>query len=225
MHANNTLTDKISIAIIDDHESVLHGVASYLKENLSNAKTFLFSEGKAFLRHISKRPYDLYILDLGLKDIDGIELLEEIKSIYPSAKIIIHTMREEIWIVKRLIQYDVDAIVLKSYPLDVLKKAIEQVMSGRKYYCQRLKYLQNNSSLPTHDSYLYFEKFNETDLKIIRLMAKGATSEEIARQLGYKKNTIMSYRKDLFRKFDVNSAAELVSKAIANGFISINDKD
>lgn len=223
MHAYDTLTDKISLAIIDDHESVLQGVASYLRDNLANAQTFLFTEGRTFLQHVRKRPYDLYILDLGLKDIDGTELLEQLKAIYPSAKIIVHTMREEIWVVKRLIQYDVDGIVLKSYPLDVLKKAIEQVMDGRKYYCQRLKYLQNSCSLPTHDSHLFFEKFNATDLKIIQLMAKGKTSEEIALQLGYKKNTIMSYRKDIFRKFDVNSAAELVSKAIANGFLAIDE--
>ncbi len=220
MCANNTLKDRISLAIIDDHESVLHGVASYIRDNLPNAQTFIFTEGKTFLEHVKKRPYNLYILDLGLKDIDGMELLAQLKSFYPHACIIVHTMREEIWIIKRLIQFDVNGIVLKSYPLDILKKAIEQVLAGNKYYCQRFRYLQNNCSLPSQDAYLYFEKFNATDLKIMRLMAKGYTSEEMAQQLGYKKNTIMSYRKDLFRKFDVNSAPELIAKAIANGFLS-----
>jgi len=212
-----------SIAIIDDHECILHGAASFLRTAFPHTGISIFSEEQSFLKHIQNRTYDIYIVDLELKEMQGVELITEIRKMQPGSRIIVYTMHEELWIIKQLIQFKVNGIVLKNSSLDLLQKAVEEVAEGRTYFCQRFRYITQEFNNSNPDSYLLTEDFNDTYLEIIRLIAKGKDSPEIAQITGKTLHTIMSYRKDIFRKFGVNSAPELTAKAFANGFITKRD--
>ncbi|NDV65270.1 response regulator transcription factor [Bacteroides sp. 224] len=214
---------KFNIAIVDDHDSVLLGVCSFLKKYFINVQISTFTEGAKLLEHIRTKPQDIFIVDLNLKDVEGLELIKIIRGIQSNAKIIVYSMHEGLWIIKSLLTLNIEGVVLKSSSLDFLKKAVEEVYIGGKFYCQRFKQISKDSDDKDSDSFLLVEAFNDIHLTIIKLTAQGYTSQEIATKTGHTKQTIMSYKKDLFRKLGVNSATELVGKAIIHGFINKKD--
>lgn len=214
---------KFNIAIVDDHDSVLLGVCSFLKKHFVNAQISTFTEGAKLIDHIKTKPQDIFIVDLSLKDMEGLDLIKIIKNIQPNARILVYTMHEGLWIIKSLLVLNVEGIVLKYSSLDFLKKGVEEIYSGGKFYCQRFKQISKDSDDKDSDAFLLIESFNDIHLTIIKLTAQGYTSDKVAQKTGHTKQTIMSYKKDLFRKFEVNSATELVSKALMHGFISKKD--
>lgn len=75
------------------------------------------------------------MLDIELPDLSGFELLEIIKEKCPDSRIIVNTMHEETWVVKKLLQIGVDGVILKSADTDEIKNALESVLKGEKYFC------------------------------------------------------------------------------------------
>lgn len=211
-------SSEFNIIIIDDREIILHGMTTYLKKVFPYAGISVFTEARSFLRKIESCIFDIYIIDVELKDIRGIELIKEIRKVNSDAKIIVYTMHEGTWTVKELLEQKVNGIILKSSPLDVLRKGVEEVLSGSNYYCNKFRSIKQKCNEKNPDSFLLTEKFSKTEIEIIQLIANGNTSAQIARKTGHTKDTIMSYKKDIFKKFGVNSAPKLIYKAMVNGF-------
>jgi len=224
MPTNTLYSFNFNIAIVDDHDCILQGITSYLKRTFVNANIQVFTEGTDFLNQSKAKQMDVCIVDLQLQDIEGIKVIKSLKKLQPLSKVIVYTMHDELWVVKTLMNMsDVDGVVLKNSPLDSLRKAVEEVYKGEKYYCQKIKSIKQEHKNEPITSMFLKETFSDTYLEIIKFIAKGLTSQQIADKMGHTKNTIMSYKKDIFRKFGVNSAAELVVKAIYYGLINKKD--
>lgn len=216
-------SSKLNIALVDDHEAILQGVASQIRKSFPGATISTYNEGLSFLSALKKHLFDIYIVDLSLQDVQNMDLILTIRKIHPDAKIIIHTMHEEIWIIRELKEIRVNGIVLKSSPLHTLKEAIESVYAGETFHCQRFKSISKDYNNPIPDSHLLTEKISNTELKIIRLIAQGYTYVQIAEITKHTNHTINSYKKNIFRKFEVNNAPSLVAKAVAYGIIKKED--
>ncbi|WP_165045555.1 response regulator transcription factor [Dysgonomonas sp. ZJ709] len=212
------LHSSIDILVVDDHESVLQGVKFFLKQNIENVYIKGVLDGKTTLQQIKGHKYDVYIIDLNLKDIEGYNLILAIREEHPDAKIIVYTMHEEIWYVKMLLELKINGVVLKSSPIYNLKYAIKKISEGESYYCPRFKQIKYEHNLLCSDSFLLATEISGIEIEIMQLIAESYTSAQISEITGYTKNTIMSYKKDLFRKFGVKSAPELIAKAMINGF-------
>jgi len=210
---------KFNLAIIDDHDCILQGASTYLKKTFVNANILTFTEGNDFLNHLKTRDFDICIVDLELQDTEGLKIIKYLKGQRPDIKIIVYTMHDEPWIIRAVLEQNVEGIVMKNSPLEMLKKSIEEVFGGEKFYCQKMKHIKQDHKDGAGGSYILWETFNETDRQIVILMAKSLTSEQIALKTGHTKQTIMSYKRDIYRKFQVKSAAELIAKAIAYGFV------
>ena len=101
----------IRILLVDDHDLVLQGLKRIIECSLPEVKNICTaSSGCEAVALILSQRFDLYVLDLELPDMSGLDVIASIREKDPGARIIINTMHEEIWFIKNLIQCDVDGI-------------------------------------------------------------------------------------------------------------------
>lgn len=202
----------MKIAVVDDHELIIEGIISTLKNN-AEYKVEKFGDATALAKKMDAgKDYDIYIIDLELPDLDGFALINLIRVRNPQARIIVNTVHDELWTLRKLLTCDVNAIIYKSGRRDEIIKAIDAILNGKNYYCEAV----NNVISEVADA----SKFpTSRELEVLSRIAQGKTSREIAADLFVSDNTVEAHRKSLFQKLEAVNVADLVVKAIAKGYI------
>ena len=166
----------------------------------------------------------LYLILQTNIDIRQIDYIREIGQIDPKAKIIVFTMREDFAMVSLLSKLrQVKGIVLKGPEKKYLQEAAKVVLAGGSYLCPRFKTLDKRSESYRVNLKLKNGLPTEMEITILRMIAKGMTSECIARKLGYKTSTIISYRRDLKEKLNVDTSNDMIVLGLMLNYINIDD--
>lgn len=211
---------KAEILLIDDHALILEGIQRMLERIPEVQISDTATSGKVAAELINKRDYDVYILDVNLPDISGLELAEMIRKHNKSARIIVNTMHEEVWMINRLIRQKVDGVVLKSSDAEEIVKAVEHVLQGEPYACPRFMAIRQklgDGLVTAHPK----DVPTKRELEVLRAVAKGYNTHEIAKELQISENTVETFRKRLMQKFCAKNAIDLVVKAIVRGWIEM----
>ncbi len=211
---------KTELLVVDDHELILEGICRIAGKIPGVTVADAVTSATEALALIAKRDYDLYILDVSMPEISGFELVDRIRELDEDARIIINTMHEEVWIVNRLVQSGVNAIILKSSAAAELENAICRVMRGEAYTCARFKSVSqklHRTSARLHPKDLPTPR----ELDVLKAIAKGLSTHETAALLNISENTVETFRKRLMSKFGAKNAVDLVMKAVEQGWISV----
>ncbi len=205
--------EKINILVADDHRQILDAICHALQTHTTIGTIDAFEDGLSAYSQAANYQYDLYIIDLRLPRMDGFTLIKQIRQLYPSAKIIINTMCEELWDIKRILELEVEGIVIKTSSLSHLKEAIDKVAAGQTYYCPKFRHLekQKNSEI--------FLNISKRELDVLDGIVRGLTTAEISSQNDINENTVESIRKRLLVKLNARNMAQLVAKAYQAGII------
>ena len=206
--------DKINILVVDDHQQILETIHNMLNSCLKADVIDTFSDGYSAYAKLSRQSYELCIVDLRLPRMDGFALIKQIRKANSDAKIIINTMCEELWDAKRILELDVEGIVIKTSSLSQLKEAINTVLAGKKYYCPKFQQLVKQQD--TGD----FLNLSQREIEILTAIAEGLTTGEIAQLHRISDNTVESIRKRLLLKLDARNMAQLIAKAHKIGLIT-----
>lgn len=204
---------KVTIAVVDDHDLIREGLKSVLANHgVRNVEKFNSATGLIAALDAGKI-FDFYIIDLELPDLDGFVLIEMIRARYPGAKIIVSTVHDEIWTLRKLLARDVNAIIYKSRNGDEFITAIKQILAGHNYYCEEVTKIQEAANDHTQHP-------TARELEVLNQIAQGKTSREIAAAMFVSDNTIEAHRKALFSKIGAVNVADLIVKAIAKGYLN-----
>lgn len=211
---------KAEMLVVDDHSLILEGICRLVGKIPEVVVVNAVTSGKEAAKLIAERDYDIYILDVGLPDISGFDLITQIHELNENARIIVNTMHEEIWIVKQLAQSGVNAIILKSSTVSELVNAIRSVLQGKSYTCPRFasiyeKLHRNSFEILPKDGPTRREK------DVLQAVAKGLNTHEIAKLLNISENTVETFRKRLINKFEAKNAIDMVMKALAQGWVVV----
>lgn len=126
----------IRILLVDDHDLVLQGLKRIIECSLPEVKNVCTaSSGHEVELLTASQQFDLFVLDMELPDVCGLDLINTIRSRNAHARILVNTMHEEIWYVKNLLQCEVDGILFKSTDSGKITEAIRRVLAGGVYYC------------------------------------------------------------------------------------------
>lgn len=212
---------KAELLVIDDHSLVLEGICKVVNKMPDATVADAVTSGKKAMELIEKRDYDAYIVDISIPEISGFDLIAQIRELNEQARIIVITMHEEIWMVNRLAQCGVNAVVLKSAASTELVAAIRSVLRGESYTCARFASIAHKLSLgmaglqskdiPTR---------RERD--VLEAVARGMNTHEIAALLKISENTVETFRKRLISKFEAKNAIDMVLKAVSQGWIKLD---
>jgi len=204
----------LSIAIIDDHEAILEGINSFLKKQ-GVGRVDVFTSPEGLSDAMSSTRYDVYVIDVELKEDTGLSLIGMIRAKDAEAKILIYTMHEEVWIVREIQNKDVNGVLYKSAHMDEVLEAINALLAGRTYYSKKFRQMANNI-LPNA------APLSKREAEVLKKIAQGYSSKDIAKLLFISENTVETHRRNLFAKLQANNVADLIVKAIARGYIDVS---
>ena len=204
--------ENLSVAIVDDHDIVLEGFRSFMVKS-GVGLVLTFNRANSLLDSVRQHHFDAYIVDVELPDMDVSVLIDNIRNLHPEAHIIINTVHEEMWVVSKLMEKKVEGVLYKTAHLEHLLEAVITVCQGRQYLCssykRNMRQLQVQNDIPT-----------TREIDILKEIAQGRSTKEIATRLFISENTVENHRKNLFRKLKAVNMASLIVKAIAAGYIN-----
>lgn len=210
-----------AVLLVDDHALILQGLQSVISEMPEIGEVCIASSGNEALSILEKKTFDLYLLDLELPEMDGLTLLKQIRRKYPAARIIVNTMHEEPWVIRKIMQLDLNGVVLKSGEVSELIDAVRAVLQGGVYFCREFKELELQSVRRKRDVPECSMWLTQREKEVLREIAAGMQTREIAERLHVSVNTVESHRKSLMLKLEARNAVELVVKAIRMGLVQV----
>ena len=207
-----------TILVVDDHELVLRGITQILQQSFPAEEILNASTGEDALSFLKNKAVDLMSVDLELADMSGFNLIDYVRASHPSIKILVNTVHDEIWTVKRLTERYVEGIVFKSARAQNYVEAVKTLLEGRVFYDAGAKLLMKSIRNQSAEE----SSLSMREIEVLRLIADGLNTIEIATRLGVKPNTIETHRRHLLEKLDVHNSAELVRRAISSGLLMDN---
>lgn len=209
----------IRILLVDDHDLVLQGLKRIVECSLPEIKNVCTaSSGQEALLLIASQRFNLFVLDMELPDISGMDIIVRIREKDPQARIIVNTMHEEIWFIKNLIQCSVDGILFKSIDSTKIAEAIRRVLDGETYYCPYAEHVRAQMKRSDEGRR---EELTLRELDVLKRISEGKNTQEIAQELCVSTNTVDTHRRHLMDKLDARNVADLIMMAISKGIIPI----
>ena len=164
---------------------------------------------------------DMIILDIAMPKLQGIEAAEEIKKLYPEIKILILTMHKSSEHVYRAISAGVDGYLLKENAYADLISAIETIQQGKKYISSLISEQVADIirwQVGERDSE-YQERLTSREIEVLKNIAAGKTSKEIAGLLLISDLTVYNHRVNIKKKLKIKRTADLVRYAVQQGYV------
>ena len=202
----------ISVIIIDDHPLVLNGF-EFILNNHSEIKLLnTFTEARTALGFLKSTQVDVVLVDINMPTMNGIDATAAIKKQNPKAKIIAISNINEGSIVGRMLSNGASGYLLKNVSATELVDAIKAAMDGEQVLSSEIEAVmkQTTNCVP---------KITQRETDVLKLMAKGLTTPQIAEQMFISPLTVESHRRNLLQKFEVSNAASLIHKATEMKFI------
>ena len=202
-------SESVRIAIVDDHPVVREAFGNLfeLVEGLDVVATA--GDADEALARLATTDVDVAIVDFALPGVDGSVLTARIKEAHPGVRVLIFTASMDPDQVRRAAGSAADGILLKSIPIDYLVAAIRDVANGRRVVGRDLSGLLTAATDESETPQL-----SERELEVLRLLAKGMTNKDVARDLFISQATVKSHVENILRKLGAADRAG----AVAEGF-------
>jgi DNA-binding NarL/FixJ family response regulator len=211
----------IKILLIDDHQVILESLKLLFRsiENVEVVGTL--TDSQKVDEFLENHTVDLVISDYHIPNISGVDLTLQIRKKYPHIKVLLLTMAEDAIHIRGAIKAGVNGYIFKKTGRDELEKAIERIMSGKKYFSEAVieELAANDGNDLNNAQPETIQHLTEREIEILRLIAMEFSSNEIADKLFISLSTVETHRRNLFQKLDVKSAIGLAKYAIKHGLI------
>ncbi|CAN5650838.1 response regulator transcription factor [soil metagenome] len=201
----------IRVLIVDDHALVRDGIRKLLRQE-PGLEVWGEAEGVVDAkRRIDALAPDIVIVDLMLKDGNGLDLIKWIGERHPDTKTIVATMHDERVYGGRALRAGASGFVSKQAPSRTIIEAIRALRSDRLCFSEALtkRILQRARRGDTDLERSPIEGLSDRELEVFRLMGAGRTTREIAERLHLGPSTVETYHQRLKHKLQIQNTAEL----------------
>lgn len=213
------------ILLADDHAVLRAGLRLLLSSQEGLQIVGDSGSGTETLTLAEKLQPDLILLDLSMPALGGLDALPALRKLAPAAKILILTMHDDPQYLRTALQNGASGYVLKKAADVELLSAVRAVLRGEMYVHPSLTRVLLEDFLPAGEPSAEndaWEMLSEREQEVLKLVALGHTSAEIAAQLSLSAKTVETYRARGMEKLGLRSRAVLVRFALKRGLISAN---
>jgi len=210
---------QVKIVLVDDHNLVAEAwsVLLNLEPNLTVLGTANNAD-EALNISIKVNP-DIVLMDINLKDSNGIDATEMICNRLPKTKVIGLSLHDDVSIVKKLMSKGAKGYLSKNAPKEELIEAINKVMNGEIYLGSNVRNKFFTEILaPKNDDVIVNRDLTIKEIEIVKHIANGLTSKQIAEQSFVSVRTVETHRHNILKKLDLQNAAQLSSWAREHGY-------
>lgn len=210
--------ETIRIVVADDHAVVREGVRRVLDDEPGFSVVGEASTGREVLRVIEESDPDVVLLDLGLPDIGGLEIVRRLRQAGPDPRLLILSMHDEKEYVVRAAAAGVDGYLLKDEAEPkMLRAAVRAVHEGDSYFSATAAAalagaVRSRSEAGAESDPL--DELTDRETEVLCLVASGRTNKEMAAELGISPRTVETHRENLMRKLSIHSVAGLTRFAL-----------
>ena len=209
------------IILADDHTILRQGIKRLVEEIQGMEVLAEAQNGAELLDLMRRHTPDLVIADITMPGISGIEATREIRRLYPEVKVLILTMHKRIEYLHHVLAAGAHGYLLKEDSNDELAHAIDTIRKGRRYITQRL----------AEDMSAYLSRIGADDMAhlrgpitvreqgILKLIAQGKCSREIADLLGISVRTVQNHRANMMQKLCAKKTADLIKYAVDKSYV------
>jgi two-component system response regulator DevR len=211
----------IRLVIIDDHEMVREGLKAILVTEPDFSIVGDAANAEEALELIKRLRPDIVLLDVRLPGVSGIEVCRIVTEQYPETAVIILTTFTDEQLIGQCIQAGAKGFILKDVERFDLKRAIRAVARGEAAIDTKTAatVLAQLRRVPLTKKELLTESLSSQQIVILRLVAQGQSSREIATQLYLSENTVKGYVQEILHRLGVKNRTEAVMVAVKQGWL------
>lgn len=209
---------KIKVVLADDHQIVIDGLKSLLKEEDKIQVVGEALNGEEVLRIIKEVAVDVVVLDIEMPKLSGVEVTKTIKKDFPNIKILILSMYNNERFVQSLIELNVDGYILKNKGKEELVLAIKCIAEGEEYFGREVNKTYR-ASQKRKSKVEQKIRLTKREKEVLKYIAEGYTTPMISEALFIADSTVETHRRNLIEKTNVPNSKALIRYAIDNGLV------
>jgi DNA-binding NarL/FixJ family response regulator len=205
----------IKIFIADDHALIREGLKNILQEQSDISIVGESRTASETIDRVAKSECDILVLDLGLPDRPGLDVLKEVKRARPHLCVLVLSMLPEESFALRTLKAGADGYLSKDSAATELVVALRRIAGGRKYLSPEIS--QNLlQKLRGDESTLPHDLLSDREFQILRLIGAGVSTTQIAEELNLSASTVNTHRAHILEKMQMSTNAELMRYVIEN---------
>ncbi len=214
---------KKTVFIVDDHPLLRQGLALLVNRERDLAVCGEAEEAQTAMREIVAKKPDILIADISLNGPDGLDLLKNLRTLYPSLPVLILSMHDESIYAERALRARANGYIMKQEATEKVLVAVRRILGGDIYLSDRManKLLHQYISGTPADMHSRLSALSDRELEVFRLIGEGRSTRQIAEKLHLSVKTVETYQAHIKDKLSLHSGRELVQHAIQS---NISDK-
>lgn len=213
------VSDPIAILLVDDHQILREGLKALLESEADLQVIAEASTGAEAIRLAGERSPDVIVLDLGLPDLSGLEVVKAIRGQGKHCKIVVLSMHSQQKFVRQAMEMGCDGYVPKSSAHESLLEAIRVVHAGDRFLHPKAASALIASLDAEKTERDRLAELSEREREVLKLSAMGYTSREIGDQLHLSSKTVDTYRQRAMEKLDLGHRTDLIRFALKSGLL------
>jgi DNA-binding NarL/FixJ family response regulator len=214
----------IRVLIADDHKIMLAGLRSILEKQTDFEVVGEADNGRKAVQMAQEKKPDVVVMDVSMPDLNGIEATKQIIESLPETRVIALSMHSDKRFVMGMLRAGASGYLLKDCASQELANAIVQVARGKKYLSPEITGVVINDFLlgdSSEEVAIAASQLSPREREVLQLIAEGWSTKQIASHLYVSIKTIETHRRQIMKKLDLHSIADLTKYAIREGLTSI----
>ncbi|HEY8548940.1 MAG TPA: response regulator transcription factor [Vicinamibacterales bacterium] len=202
------------VLVVDDHALLRTGVANIINQEPDLRVVAEAANGKDAIAAFERHRPDVTLLDLRMPEMEGVEVVRQLRERDPQAKVIVLTTYDTDDDIARALKAGAKAYILKDISADALVQCIHDVLAGKTYLAPAAaaKLAEGVTRV----------QLTPRELAVLRLMAEGQSNKEIASALNISERTVKTHLGNLFDKLGVTSRTEAIKVASRRGLVRLD---
>lgn len=216
---------KIRVLIADDHAIVREGIRLILALHDDIEVVGEAADGSEAIDKIGKLSPDVVLMDIAMPGLGGLEATLEVTKMRPESKVLVLTQYDDAEYIYRFLKAGAAGYVLKKAVGTELVSAIRAVSQGKSFLDPAIvdKVVKGFLEQPdVAESEILYDSLSDREKQVLKLVAEGHTSRQIADVLSLSIKTVMTHRLNLMEKLAIHNRAELIKYAIRKGLIQLD---
>lgn len=215
--------DSLSILLCDNQSLTRNGIIAILNRHFN--QRVVIHECKTrdeLLEKLHAMHPDVLILDFDLTDLTSLDEISTLRTVSPGTGILIISENESPDDIMKVLDCGIQNFILKNCDEHVFLEAFHATITSKKYFSSEvLDALLQRKTNPKQPANV--QKLTSAELEIIKLITQGMTTKEIAQFKHLSFHTIITHRKNIFRKLSINNSSELMMYALKAGMIDTTE--
>ncbi len=208
----------IRLLIADDHKLMREGLRALLSGESDIEVIGEASDGRAIVKMVEDSSPDIVLMDISMPQLNGIDATRQIEDLAGDTRVIALSMHADRLFVQGVLKAGAAGYILKDSAFDELAQAVRAVSNGQMYLSPGVAGVVVEGFLKTDGAPVENEvSLTAREREVLQLVTEGISTRDIATQLHISVKTVETHRRQLMKKLDLYTVAELTKYAIRNG--------